>query len=95
VPGRVFQGKVQEIVNAIAPGQLEPTGTLVDPAKLTDSGRAVAIIRLEEDVSGYQIPPGAAAQVAIYSKHWEHLSVLRKILLRMRSWENYVFLEGH
>jgi hypothetical protein len=22
-------------------------------------------------------------------------SLLRKILLRMRSWQNYVFLEGH
>ena len=38
---------------------------------------------------------GSAAQVAIYTKHWEHLSLLRKILLRMRSWQNYVFTEGH
>jgi hypothetical protein len=38
---------------------------------------------------------GADAQVPIYTEHWEHLSLLRKILLRMRSWENYVFLEGH
>jgi hypothetical protein len=43
----------------------------------------------------YQIPLGSTAQVAIYTKHWHHLSLLRKILLRMRSWENYVFLEGH
>jgi hypothetical protein len=34
-------------------------------------------------------------QVAIYTEHWEHVSLLRKILLRMRGWENYVFLEGH
>jgi hypothetical protein len=33
--------------------------------------------------------------VAIYSDHWHELSLLRKILLRMKSWENYVFLEGH
>lgn len=46
-------------------------------------------------MSGYQIPLGAAAQVAIYTEHWEHVSLLRKILLRMRSWQNYVFLEGH
>jgi multidrug resistance efflux pump len=48
-----------------------------------------------DDISGYQIPPGAAAQVAIYTKHWHHVSMIRKILLRMRSWQNYVFLEGH
>jgi hypothetical protein len=46
-------------------------------------------------MSGYQLPPGAAAQVAIYTHYWHHLSTLRKILLRMRSWENYFFLEGH
>jgi len=46
-------------------------------------------------MSGYQIPLGAAAQVAIYTERWKHISLLRKTLLRMRSWENYVFLGGH
>jgi hypothetical protein len=46
-------------------------------------------------MSGYQIPLGAAAVVAIYTEHWHHLSVMRKILLRMQSWRNYIYLEGH
>jgi multidrug resistance efflux pump len=95
VPGRVFKGKVRQVIDAIATGQLQPTGTLVDPGALPPGGRALAQIDIEEDLSNYQIPLGAVAQVAIYSEHWEHLSLLRKILLRMRSWENYVFLEGH
>ena len=94
VPGRVFKGKVRQVIDAIAAGQLQPTGGLVDPGALT-GGRALATIDIEEDLSNYQIPLGAAAQVAIYTEHFEHLSLLRKILLRMRSWENYVFLEGH
>jgi hypothetical protein len=53
------------------------------------------LIDFEESLSNYQIPLGAAAQVAIYTEHFEHLSLLRKILLRMRSWQNYIFLEGH
>jgi hypothetical protein len=32
---------------------------------------------------------------AIYTHHVHHLALLRKILLRMRSWQNYVFVEGH
>jgi len=48
-----------------------------------------------DDISGYQIPLGAAAQVAIYTEYWHHVSLLRKTLLRMRSWQNYIFLEGH
>ncbi len=95
VPGRVFSAKVRSLVDAIAAGQLATTATLVEPATLTTAGRAVAIIDVSEEMYNYQIPLGSTAQVAIYTKHWHHLSLLRKILLRMRSWENYVFLEGH
>jgi multidrug resistance efflux pump len=95
VPGRVFSAKVRSLVDAIAAGQLATTATLVEPATLTTAGRAVAVIDVSEEMFNYQIPLGSTAQVAIYTKHWHHLSLLRKILLRMRSWENYVFLEGH
>jgi len=95
VPGRVFSAKVRSVVDAIAAGQLATTTTLVEPATLTTSGRVVAIIDVSEEMFNYQIPLGSTAQVAIYTNHWKHLSLLRKILLRMRSWENYVFLEGH
>lgn len=93
VPGRVFKGKVRQIVDAIANGQIQPTGVLQDVGTRTPGGRALAIIDLEEDVSAYQIPPGAAAEVAIYTDHWHHVALLRRILLRMRSWQNYIFLE--
>lgn len=94
IPGRVFAGKVRLIQDAIASGQLQPTGNLVN-VDSADTGRAVAIIDIQDNMAGYQLPPGAAAQVAIYTHYWHHLSTLRKILLRMRSWENYFFLEGH
>jgi multidrug resistance efflux pump len=93
VPGRVFKGKVRQVINAIAPGQMQATGTLQNPP--TEAGRALAIIDITDDMSGYNIPLGAAGQVAIYTEHWHHVSLLRKILLRMRSWQNYIFLEGH
>jgi hypothetical protein len=87
---------VRSVVDAIAAGQLASSPSLVEPETRTTAGRAVAIIDVtDDDVSDYQIPLGATAQVAIYSEHWHHLSLLRKILLRMRSWQNYVFLEGH
>jgi len=95
VPGRVFRGRVRTVLDAIAAGQIQASGALVDYGARTEGGRALALIDLEEDISNYQIPAGAAAQVAIYTQHWHHVSLLRKILLRMRSWENYLFLEGH
>ena len=38
---------------------------------------------------------GSAAQVAVYTPYWHHFAIIRRILLRMRSWQNYIFLEGH
>lgn len=95
VPGRVFKGKVGAVVDAIAAGQLSSSPALIEPETRTTAGRAVAIIDISDETRDYQIPLGATAQVAIYTEHWHHVSLLRKILLRMRSWENYIFLEGH
>jgi multidrug resistance efflux pump len=95
IPGRVFKAKVKSVLDAIALGQLQATGALQDMGEPLPGGRAVAIIDVEEDTSGYNIPGGAAAQVAVYTPFAHHFALIRKILLRMRSWENYVFLEGH
>jgi hypothetical protein len=36
------------------------------------------------------LPAGAVAQVAVYSDHWQSIAVVRRTLLRMKSWMNYV-----
>ena len=95
IPGRVFKAKVSHVIDAIATGQLQATGSLQDMGTDLPSGRAVALIDIEDNTSGYNIPGGAAAQVAVYTPYAHHFALIRKILLRMRSWENFVFLEGH
>jgi multidrug resistance efflux pump len=95
VPGRVFKAKVRSLIDAIPAGQLENSLTLVDPESRLAAGRALAQIDVSDDMRDYQIPLGSKAQVAIYSDHFHDLSLLRKILLRMKSWQNYVFLEEH
>jgi multidrug resistance efflux pump len=95
VPGKIFKGKVQEVLDAIASGQFQASGSLQDMGERLPGGRAVAIIDIDEDMSAYNIPGGAAAQVALYTPYWHHFAIIRRILLRMRSWENYVFMEGH
>ena len=95
VPGRIFRGKVEKVLDAIAPGQLQATGALQDMGVSLPGGRAVAIIEIDDDTTGFNIPGGAAAQVAVYTTHWHHFAIIRRILLRMRSWQNYIFFEGH
>lgn len=95
VPGRIFKGKVRQVLDAIAPGQFQASGSLQDMGERLPGGRAVAVIDVDEDLSDYTIPGGAAAQVALYTPYWHHFAIIRRILLRMRSWQNYIFLEGH
>jgi len=94
VPGRVFKAKVRLLIDAVAGGQLQTTGTLVNVGGPLPGDRALAILDIVDDISGYQIPLGAAGEAAIYTDHFHELSLLRKILLRMRSWQNYVFFES-
>lgn len=96
VPRRVFKATVQSVLNAIPAGQLQPSGALTDPGNLPGGGgRALVTMDLSESVSSYQIPLGSTAQVTIYTKYMHDLSLLRKILLRIKSWENYLFSEEH
>ena len=95
VPGQVFPATVSQMIDVVSQGQLQPTGELLNPESRAGAGRALAEIHVTEDMTKYHLPGGAVAQVAIYSDHWHELSLLRKILLRMKSWENYIFLEGH
>jgi multidrug resistance efflux pump len=95
IPGRVFQARVTQLIDAVAQGQVQPSGTLIDPQERQTPGRALATVELLEDLSSYQLPGGVTAQIAVYTPHWHHFAMIRRILLRMRSWENYIFFEGH
>jgi multidrug resistance efflux pump len=95
VPGRFFKGKVVVGGAYIPQGQLQPSGNLVDPEQIKGEGRILVVIEPQEDLSKYLIVPGSTAQVAVYTHHMHHLAILRKVLLRMKSWTNYIFSDGH
>jgi multidrug efflux pump subunit AcrA (membrane-fusion protein) len=50
VPGRVFKGSVRLVMEAIAAGQFQPTGGLVDVGSRTEGGRALTIIDVKDDL---------------------------------------------
>jgi multidrug resistance efflux pump len=95
VPGRFFKGKVDAVGAFITQGQLQPSGNLVDPEQIKGEGRILVLIEPEDGISKYLIVPGSSAQVAIYTHHMHHLAILRKVLLRMKSWTNFLFSDGH
>ncbi|TPG75265.1 HlyD family secretion protein [Pseudomonas arsenicoxydans] len=94
IPGRVFQGRVKTVVNVIAEGQVQPSGTLIGFAGSAPAGRVPVIIEITDpDYAQYssQMPGGAYGQAALYSQHFRHIAMMRKILLRMAAWMNYLF----
>jgi multidrug resistance efflux pump len=97
IPGRAFKGRVDKVSNAIAQGQLQPSGNLINfdtAAERAQQGRVAVKITVLDDLSEYQIPAGAKAEVAVYSERWRAFAIIRRILLRLRSWEKYIFPGG-
>lgn len=95
VPGRFFKGKVERAAAYVPQGQLQANGILMDPGQIKGDGRIIVVIRITDDLSAYNIVPGSVGNVAIYTHHMHHLAVMRKVLLRMKSWLNYLFSDGH
>jgi multidrug resistance efflux pump len=93
IPGRVFYGKVKLILPNLAEGQLQPGGNLLGTEIFQSIGRIPVWIEIEDDMTEFQLPTGSRAQVAVYSDHWHHVALLRQILLRMSSWENYLYID--
>lgn len=94
MPGRAFRGEVTKILPALAEGQLTPQGELATITKEMPPGRVPVLIHITDDVKGYELPMGAAAAVAVYSKNLEFLCPIRQVLLRMMSWRNFICFEG-
>jgi len=94
IPGTVFSARVSKVLPAISEGQVQASGTLLNPMQTRYPGRIPVIMEIDDPrFNDYQtqLPGGAFAQTAIYSEHFQHVAIMRKILLRMASWMNYLF----
>ena len=92
-PGRVFKGEVVEVLPTLGEGAIQATGTLGGTEFFARQGRVIVKLRLLDDLDGYELPAGSNAELAVYSDHFHHVAIMRKILLRMKSWQSYVYLD--
>lgn len=94
IPGTVFEGEVLQVLPAIGESQFQGQGRLLTTADVANQGRVLVTIRATDPrLADYALPQGAQAEAAIYSGHLKEVAIIRKILLRMKSWENYVYLD--
>ena len=88
-PGKVFDGKVQSILQAVASGQVQVSGLAVMPKEIQSSPYAVRVT-LDDAEFAKRLPAGSTGTAAIYTDHVTATHIIRKILLRQIAITNYV-----
>lgn len=91
--GKVFTGTLASVLPVIPGGSYQAQGTLQSLTTTPDSDGVIALIDLTPDENFDDLPDGIYAQVAIYSEHFSHVAIMRKVLLRMTSWMHYLYLD--
>jgi len=88
-PGKVYPGKVESILQAVATGQVQTSGLAVTP-KAIQAAPFVVRIRLDDQTFAASLPAGATGDAAIFTEHVAAAHVIRKVLLRQIAITNYV-----
>lgn len=89
-PGRVFKAKVVSLQPVLAEGMVAASGRLVT-LDSKRGGKLPVLFEITDDLDGYQLPSGSGGVVAVYTGKMHHLDLPRKIILRIKSWEHWVF----
>ena len=89
MPGTIYTGKVEAILQAVATGQTQVSGTAVTPKDI-QSVPFVVRVRLDDTEFAKSLPAGATGTAAIYTDHVRATHVIRKVILRQIAILNYI-----
>lgn len=88
-PGQVYAGKVESILQAVATGQTQTSGSAVAP-KAIQTLPLVVRIKLDDNSFAEKLPAGSTGDAAIYTEHVNVAHFIRKVLLRQIAITNYI-----
>jgi RND family efflux transporter MFP subunit len=88
-PGQVYSGKVESVLQAIAPGQTQTSGTAVMPREVQSAPFAVRV-KLDDEEFARRLPAGSTGTAAIFTEHVRISHIIRRVLLRQIAILNYV-----
>jgi multidrug resistance efflux pump len=96
MPGRIIKAQVDSVVWAQGQGQLPMTGALPQTgAAPLPPGRFAVKLRIAEADQGLFMAAGAAGHGAIYTQHGHHIHIVRKVILRVGAYVDYLILKLH
>ena len=97
LPGKIIKGKVDSVVWAQGQGQAMPSGFL--PAPVTVQNLPPGKFAVKFDIAARDkemfLAAGAAGDAAIYTEGFAAIHIIRKVILRVGSYLNYLILKLH
>jgi multidrug resistance efflux pump len=96
LPGKIIKGKVDSVIWAQGQGQLQPSGSLPNVGvQQMPPGRYAVKFNIEERYRTMFLAAGAAGDAAIYTDHLHAVHIIRKVILRVGSYLNYLIPKLH
>ena len=92
-PGRIIKAHVDSVIWAQAQGQVDASGNLPNTMFTPPPGRfPVKLVVAEKDRSLF-VAAGARGSAALYTDHLSMLHIIRKVLLRVSSYFDYIIIK--
>jgi multidrug resistance efflux pump len=92
-PGRVIKGHVDSVIWAQAQGQIDASGDLPRTTLTLPPGRFPVKVVVDERDKALFLAAGARGSAAIYTEHLGMVHIIRKVLLRVASYLDYIIIK--
>lgn len=89
LPGEIYTGRVETVLQAVATGQTQPGGLAVAPSDI-QSAPFVVRIKLDDQEMAQRLQAGSTGLAAIFTDRVKASHVIRQVLLRQVAILNYV-----
>jgi multidrug resistance efflux pump len=95
-PGYIVKARVDSVIWAQGMGQMPASGTLpMTGALALPPNRFAVKFDVEEKDRDLLLPAGAAGAAAVYTERMEPIQILRKVLIRVGAYTDYLVLKLH
>lgn len=88
----MFHGKLTSILPVVPGGSYQAQGVLQSLTVVPGTDGVLGTIELDPNADIDALPDGIYARGSL-PDHFSHVSVMRKVLLRMTSWMHYLYLD--
>ena len=94
-PGHIIKAHVDSVIWAQSQGQLDASGNLPNTGFNPPPGQFPVKLVVAEQDNPLFLAAGARGATAIYTEHLALLHIIRKVLLRVSSYTDYIIIKHH